>query len=483
MHSPERSPASGSLQALGIVVACIGVRWLIHPFLGHELATLPAAVAVVLAARWCGFWPACAALLVTLGVSEFLFAENGRDVVQAFRRDRFPLAASVVAGVVVARSVAVLRQRAELLEREVAGRRRAEAMLEDSRSRFAQFMDGSPFCAYLKDATGRFVFVNRHLREVYPDVQVGRRVEEMFPERQSREFSRNDDLARSGGVPVHCEEAATGPDGTVRYWSTFKFPVRDAEGDVFVGGISIDITEAEQMRHRLSSRESLLRRLIDVQEAEKRALCHEFHDGLIQYAIGAKMALEAFQRDHPALAGSSIDEAISCLAAGIADGRRTIRGIRPAVLDDLGLKAAVEEVATTLAGSDTEVVVAIGDEVDSVSPELQTTAFRIAQEAVANARRHSGAHRVSIQMGIEGGDLVLQVEDSGCGFDPARAAGQGFGLLGMTERALLAGGHCGVASAPGRGTTVVMRLPVSADDRSRDGDAAVQQGQRLTAAS
>jgi len=268
----------------------------------------------------------------------------------------------------------------------------------------------------------------------------------------------------------------------VRHWSTFKFPVRDADGGVCVGGISVDITEAEQMRKRLSSRESLLRRLIDVQEREKQSLCHEFHDGLIQYAIGAKMSLEAFLRDHPGVAAAAIEDAINCLAAGIADGRRTIRGIRPAVLDDLGLKAAVEEVATTLAGSETEIDVTIGDDVDGVSSDLQTTAFRIVQEAVANARRHSGAQRVAIDLRIEGDELVLRVGDSGRGFDPASASGQGFGLLGMTERALLAGGRCTVDSRPGAGTAVVARLPVSVRGARDAAEREPLPRERLTAA-
>lgn len=463
-----RSTLQGILQAVAVVGVCIAVRGLVHPLLGSELATLPAAVAVVLVARWVGFGAACMSLAMSLLASEFLFAEPASGFAGTLWRDRLPLGASVVAGVVVARSVGMLRERAERLEQEIAGRRHAESRLEESRSRFEQFMDGSPFCAYLKDPAGRFVFVNRHLRETYPEVQVGTSVEEMFPEQQAQEFSRNDELVRSGGVPVHCEEAATGPDGVVRYWSTFKFPVRNADGGVFVGGISVDITEAEQMRIRLSSKESLLRRLIDVQENEKRSLCHEFHDGLIQYAIGAKMALEAFQREHGGDASAAIEDAIDCLAAGIADGRRTIRGIRPAVLDDLGLKAAVEEVASTLAGPGIQVDIAIGDDVDTVPAGLKTTAFRIVQEAVANARRHSGATRVSIGMRIDGEQLVLSVEDSGCGFDPARVAGQGFGVLGMTERALLAGGRCTVSSRPGAGTTVVAILPVSACDDQHD---------------
>jgi PAS domain S-box-containing protein len=461
MHTATRLPTHASLQGLAIAAACVAVRWLIHPLMGHELATLPAAVAVVMVARWGGFGPACIALAASLMVSEALFAEPAADVPGMLWRDRLPLVASVVAGIVVARSVSILRERAVLLEQEVAGRRRAEAELDDSRRRFAQFMDSSPFCAYVKDSAGRFAFVNRHLREVYPDVEVGRTVDTAFPEQQVREFTRNDDLVRSGGAPVHCEEVATGPDGTVKHWSTFKFPVLDADGCVCVGGIAVDVTEAQQMRQRLSSRESLLRRLIDVQESEKQALCHEFHDGLIQYAIGAKMSLEAFLRDHPGVAAAAIEDAINCLAAGIADGRRTIRGIRPAVLDDLGLKAAVEEVATTLAGSEADIDVAIGDGVDGVSSGLQTTAFRIVQEAVANARRHSGAQRVAIDLRIDGGELVLRVEDSGRGFDLASASGQGFGLLGMTERALLAGGRCTVDSRPGAGTAVVARLPVS----------------------
>lgn len=455
-------PTHSYLQGVAIAAVCVAVRWLIHPVMGHELATLPAAVAVVLVARWGGFWPACIALAASLLVSEVFFAEPAADVAGMLWRDRLPLMASVVAGFLVARSVAMLRDKAVLLEQEVTARRRAEAELGDSRSRFAQFMDSSPFCGYLKDSEGRFVFVNRHLRETYPDVQVGRTVDEMFPGRQAREFSRNDELVRSRGVPVHCEEVATGSDGVVRHWSTFKFPVRDADGGVCVGGISVDITEAEEMRQRLSSKESLLRRLIDVQESEKQSLCHEFHDGLIQYAIGAKMSLEAFLREHPGIAAAAVEDAVNCLAAGIADGRRTIRGIRPAVLDDLGLKAAVEEVATTLAGSETEVAVTLADDVDGMSPGLQTTAFRIVQEAVANARRHSGAKRVSIDLRIEVDELVLRVEDSGRGFDVATAAGQGFGLLGMTERALLAGGRCTVNSSPGTGTVVVARLPVSA---------------------
>lgn len=101
----------------------------------------------------------------------------------------------------------------------------------------------------------------------------------------------------------------------------------------------MEITDRKQALDQAVRSESLLRRLIDVQEREKQQLCHEFHDGLMQCAIAARMVLEAWRHGHPGTDAAAIDEAIGCLGDGIADGRRAIRGIRPAVLDDLGLKA------------------------------------------------------------------------------------------------------------------------------------------------
>lgn len=344
---------------------------------------------------------------------------------------------------------------------EVTDLRQAESELQAIRGRFVQFLDAAPVCAYIKDADGRFLFMNQHLRATYPEVVAGHTVHDMFAADQADDFTRNDEWVRRTGEPVQCEEVALGVDGVLRYWSTFKFPVTDDGGRRGVGGISIEITDRKRADEQVTRSESLLRRLIEVQEHEKRMLCHELHDGLMQYAIAARMLLEAWRHAHPDTDAAAVDDAIRCIDSGITDGRRTMRGIRPEALDDLGLKAAVEEFAASLAGGGLDVVVSVAAEVDGVPPPVQTAAFRIVQEACANARRHSGTDHIRVDLGMDRDALEVRVEDFGNGFDAASPPRTGFGVVGMAERARLCGGSCRVESVPGRGTVVTARLMAS----------------------
>lgn len=443
---------------LGLLAVCCGLRWCADPLLEGNLWMLPAAVTTVLAARCFGAGPGSVAVVVGLLVGESLFARPRTDWPTMLARDAGALVLAVMVGGLVVWVVSQLRTRTLLLDREIVMRRRTEAELQAIRRRFEVFLDAAPFCAYLKDAEGRFVFVNRHLRETYPEVVVGRTVHDSFPAEQAEDFTRNDDWVRRTGASAECEESAVGGDGIPRHWTTVKFPVEDDLGRRGVGGVSIEVTDRKRADEQATRSESLLRRLIEVQEREKRTLCHEFHDGLMQYAIGARMLLEGWRHEHPDRAAPAVDEAIRAIDAGVADGRRTIRGIRPEALDDLGLKAAVEEYAAALAGPGLRVEVEVEAAVDDVAPAVRTAAFRIVQEACANARRHSGTDRLRIDMGIDAGWVSIRVEDSGCGFDAASPPRTGFGVVGMAERARLAGGTCRVESVPGRGTVVTARL-------------------------
>ena len=460
--------------ALGLVAVCCLGRWLADPLLDGRLAMLPAAVASVIASRWLGIGPGVLAVVVGLVAGQVLFARPRAAWDEILVRDAGPLVVAGMVGLLVVWTVTRLRAQAMRLGREIATRRRAEAEVEEARRRFEQFLDAAPLCAYMKDAAGRFVYRNRHLRTVYPEVGDGTTVHEMFTGWEADDFAHNDDWVRRTGEACACEEVATGADGVYRHWSTFKFPVIDGDGRRGVGGISIEITDRKRAAERVTLSEKLLRRLIDVQEREKQALCHEFHDGLMQYAIAARMMLESWRQGRPATDAAQVDEAIGCLDAGISDGRRTIRGIRPAVLDDLGLKAAVEEFAMGLAGGEPAIDLAVDAEADRVPAGVQTTAFRIIQEATANARKHSGSDRLRIGVHLEADELVVEVQDFGRGFDAASPPRTGFGIVGMIERARLAGGTCRIESVPGRGTTVTARLktvPVGrpeADDVSPD---------------
>ena len=461
LNDPPLGTVAGYAATLGLLAACCIARWLADPIFEGSLWMLPAAVTTVLAARWFGAGPAVVGLVAGTAAGELLFARPRADWTTMLARDGTTLVVTILVGLLVVRTVSQLRTRTILLDREVGMRRRAESDLETSRRRFEQFLDAAPFCAYLKDAEGRFLFMNRHLRATYPEVIAGRTVHEMFTSEQADDFTRNDDWVRRTGEPVHCEEAAVGADGMNRHWSTFKFPVTDDQGRRGIGGISIEITDRKRADEQVSRSESLLRRLIEVQEREKQALCHEFHDGLMQYAIAARMVLEARRDGHPGGDAAAVDEAIRCIDAGIADGRRTMRGIRPEVLDDLGLKAAVEEYVASLAGPGLDVAVTVAAEVDGVPPAVQTAAFRIVQEACANARRHSGTDRLRVDVGMDGDVVGIRVEDFGRGFDAASPPRPGFGIVGMAERARMCGGECHVDSVPGRGTVVTARLAAS----------------------
>lgn len=270
---PLPHPVTGCLLTLGIAAVRCGLRWLADPLLEGKMWVLPAAVTTVLAARWFGPGPAAVGLVTTTLAGEFLFVRPRAEWTTMLARDAIPLLVSITVGGLVIWTVWELRTRAVILDREVALRRRAEFDLEVSRTRFEQFLDCAPFCAYLKDTEGRFVFLNRHLRTTYPAVVTGRTVHDVFPAEQADEFTRNDDWVRRTGEPFQCEETAVGPDGVTRHWSTFKFPATADDGRRGLGGISIEITDRKRADEMATRSESLLRRLIEVQEGEKRSLC------------------------------------------------------------------------------------------------------------------------------------------------------------------------------------------------------------------
>ncbi len=227
------------------------------------------------------------------------------------------------------------------------------------------------------------------------------------------------------------------------------------------------VHDSEQTRLHLAQREQVLRRLIDAQEKEKQFLCHEFHDGIIQYAVGAIMLLESLAEDDHTLsreARDTVATAVACLRRGVEDGRRVIRGIRPAALDDLGLKAAIEDLLVQMREAGFTVTAQLGPDVDTIPPELQTTAYRVVQESLSNVRKHSGSPGVEVTLRRTADAVELRVADQGCGFEPQAAGRQGFGLVGMTERVRLVGGECRIESAPGAGARMYVRLPLAGAD-------------------
>jgi signal transduction histidine kinase len=213
---------------------------------------------------------------------------------------------------------------------------------------------------------------------------------------------------------------------------------------------------------RRARTESVLRQLIETQEDEKQVLGHDLHDGVLQHVIAAGMLLEAL-KDHLGDQESRelLIAAASSLDRGIEDGRQLVRGVRPTVLDDFGLEAAVNDLRAQYGdyGVDVAVDCDLGDV--HLSPATATAIYRIVQECLSNVRKHScsTAARVIIRADRESDAIDAVVEDSGRGFDSSAQSNSGFGLVGIQERVRIGGGTCEITSKLGDGTRIHVQLP------------------------
>lgn len=204
-----------------------------------------------------------------------------------------------------------------------------------------------------------------------------------------------------------------------------------------------------------AQRRVLVRRLLAAGEEERRRIARELHDEISQLLTVVQLSLERV----PADGAGEVERARELLSKTQHEVHRIIYDLRPSLLDDLGLAAAVRWYADSyLARRGIDVGLEIDDNL-TLPSDVEITAFRIVQEIVTNVLRHSQAESVSIELFAAGGELVLAVEDDGVGFRPAERT-EGSGLVGMRERAALVGGRVEIDSEPGAGTSVRVTIPL-----------------------
>ena len=210
----------------------------------------------------------------------------------------------------------------------------------------------------------------------------------------------------------------------------------------------------------------LLRRVLAVQEDERRRIARELHDQTTQELTALALQLDAAARSGGASAAdlTSTRERVSGM---IDEVHRLIHDLRPSMLDDLGLLPAIHWFATThLSPHGIDVHVEMPDEAPAFDPVAATAVYRVVQEAITNVVRHANAEAVQVACSLSDATLTIEVEDDGRGFDPAamsrpRQTGEGLGLLGMRERLALVGGRLTIDAAPGSGTRVVIEAPMA----------------------
>jgi signal transduction histidine kinase len=233
-----------------------------------------------------------------------------------------------------------------------------------------------------------------------------------------------------------------------------------------VAGLMAGAIENARLHQRLAEREEALERfaerVVQSQEAERRRLAGDIHDGISQRIVSLSFHLSAAADAlpyAPVYAAGQIARAQRLAEAALDETRFAIAGLRPPVLDDLGLTASLESLADSLPNVEVSV---------EVSPcrlpeHVETAVYRIAQEALQNVVKHAGARTATVRLEVEPGGLVLAVSDDGRGFDPVEVserAAPTYGLAGMRERAELLGGALTLHSGPGAGTTLRLAVPL-----------------------
>jgi PAS domain S-box-containing protein len=311
---------------------------------------------------------------------------------------------------------------------------------------------------------------------------VGHRFDELLPEAADAVSAREGaDLA---------EEVTVARNGTSRRYEPTVVAVPDRQGPP-VGWLVVlrDTSERHRtlrsLRQLDEQRRLLLERLVTSQEEERRQVAGDIHDDAIQAMIAVTLQLQVLgARLHDPGTYELLERLKATATESVGRLRQLVFELRPPLLDEVGLAAAVGQYANR-AGELAGFTVQVSDEaVGELPAEVRVVAYRIVQEALANVRIHARASRVAIRLEEADGGVLVRVSDDGVGFLPGvaerRQVRGHLGLVSMREQAAMAGGWCRVASAPGRGTTVELWLPRPASepqpgpDRSAGGPAAVQ---------
>lgn len=208
---------------------------------------------------------------------------------------------------------------------------------------------------------------------------------------------------------------------------------------------------------------ALTSRLQGIREEERTRVAREIHDDLGQSLTSIKLDLASlFRTLPPAPTAKSI---LRLVDQTIQSVRRIATELRPTILDDLGLVAAVEWAAEEFAArSGTKLRLHLPQKDLIIDKQSATAIFRIFQETLTNVARHAEATEVEVRLGKKGDKILLEVRDNGRGMDEELAVGGSLGILGMRERALLLKGNLTIHSTPGMGTTVTLRIPAKAAD-------------------
>ena len=351
---------------------------------------------------------------------------------------------------------------------DITERKRAEESLRQSHEQLQAIYEGIVDGLLITDIESkRFMHVNSAMCRMlgYSRAELlAASIHDIHP----REELPNDLLrfqaAAEGRVSINEDRPVLRKDGSIFYADITGHRIL-YEGRPCLLALFRDISERKAARSALERERRTLEHMLRASDHERQLIAYDIHDGLAQQLAGSLMQFQVCDclRDgKPAEARAAFDRGVALLRQGHFEARRLISGVRPPILDESGVVAAVAHLVNEMT-LDERPRVEFQSKVrfDRLAPVVENVIYRIVQEGLANAARHSRSEIVRIGLWQRGDRVRIAIRDWGVGFNPKTVGRHRFGLKGIRERARLLGGTCRIRSRAGAGTTIRVELPLA----------------------
>lgn len=355
---------------------------------------------------------------------------------------------------------------------DITEQKKAREALEISERRYRMLVEACPDAVVLADPQMRLVFASPQAVRLYgagnEDEMRGLPLVDFVVEEERHRV--HEGMARffEKGILRAVEYTFQRKDGSRFPCELSSAIIRDEQNQpVAIISIVRDITDRKKTQDALEQERQSLWRMLQSSDHERQIIAYEIHDGLTQYLAAATMQFDAYE----ALRGSAPDKAHKAYATAVElvrqshfESRRLISQVRPPVIDENGLEMALAHLVHEQRRQGHPIIeYQASVQFKRLSPILENALYRIAQEALNNACKHSHSKRIAVKLLQNGPNACLEVQDWGCGFDVARVEKGKFGLEGIRQRVRLLAGTLTIESVPDRGTRVCVAVPIAED--------------------
>lgn len=361
-----------------------------------------------------------------------------------------------------------LKQANDELERRVQERTAELTRANQKLTLFRRFIEASQQGFGMATLNGEITYVNPALSHLLaggkPEDVIGRHVSCYYPPEHVRK--REKEIIPSILQKGHWEgEITVSRHGQSVSLLQHSFLVRDEKNDpAYSAMVLTDITELKRAHETIQQEHRTLKHLLQASDHERQMIAYEIHDELAQQLAGAIMCFETFAHikdANPQQADDTFEAAMTMLRNGHSETRRLIAGVRPPILDESGVVAAVSHLIHEQARLKGPTIQYRSHVVfDRLAPTVENAIYRIIQEGLANASQHSKSDRVRVSLVQRNDRIRIDLRDWGVGFDAESIQQNRFGLVGIRQRARLLGGKCSIRSKTGKGTRIAVELPV-----------------------